>query len=124
MNANELMLGDWIATKSPMGVQNSLIQELYPKGIITETGGAFLFDEISAIPLTQEILEKNGFAQNYMYNVLKIDEDFEFWYYPHLGYLRYEYRGELLFKSMDGLNYVHQLQHALRFCGIEKEIIL
>ena len=70
----------------------------------------------------EEILEKNGFEKRHMYYVCTISDGFKLWYYPHLGNLRYEYKGKPIFKSMDGLNYVHQLQHALRLCGIEKEI--
>ena len=124
MKTKDLMLQDWVSAVTPFGSENHFVMEIYQKGITVENGNVFLFDEIEPIAITPEALEKNGFEKYEMYYILKIDEDFEIWYYPHLGSLRYEYRGELIFKSMDGLNYIHQLQHVLRLCGIDKEIEL
>lgn len=81
-------------------------------------------DDIVGIPITPEILERNGFKQNEMYFVCQLDENFKLWYYPHLGSLRYEYNGELVAKFPDAMNYVHQLQHALKMCNIDKKIVI
>jgi len=78
-------------------------------------------NSFNPIPLTPEVLEKNGFE-------FLIDT----WY------LQTEERKPIHIRFMDefiaisincniipmGLKYVHQLQHALRLCGIEKEIEL
>lgn len=89
-------------------------------------------DDIEPIELTEEILVKNGF---------KKQEDVNEWsYYKSkdgkgqymiLWSMDYNYLeigsyteefGE--FNRMGMMRYVHQLQHALRLCGIEKEIEL
>lgn len=85
-------------------------------------------ESIEPIPLTPEILEKNGFAET-------IWNGKDAWTYRneqnqnqylcidgrdggsmHFGYLGLDSKITLL--------YVHELQHALRLCGIEKEITL
>ena len=82
---------------------------------------------LSPIPLTPEILEKNGF---------KKDEKLEEMYYwnwgignncvsydKETGIVRiFHVFGYLVFVLP--LSYVHELQHALKLCGIEKEIEL
>lgn len=114
MKANELIIGDWIRCDG----------EPYR---IAEIGGMVccldyereLFaalEDIEPIPLTPEILEKNFptyeglvFEPSDMLDTIsaftfRIDEDF-----AHI--------------KID-LRYVHELQHTLRLCGIEKEIKL
>ena len=93
-------------------------------------------DEFQPIPLTPEILEKNGF-KNISDHTLKGSDTFR---------LRVEQRGfdyTITIKLRDyfrldsyddrvytlceidfGLNYVHELQRALKLCGIEKTIEL
>ena len=82
---------------------------------------------LKPIPLTPEILEKNGF---------KKDEKVEEMYYLNWGIgndcVSYDKEtgivrifhvfGHLVFVLP--LSYVHELQHALRLCGIKKEIML
>lgn len=88
-------------------------------------------DNIEPIPLTAEILEKNGFEKQGFDGWL-----LEFGTYAESGHIlwRTDY-GEphLLIESYSskhgdfrsfGICYVHELQHALKLCGIEKEIIL
>lgn len=72
--------------------------------------------------LSQQITAINGFRIGDKVRLL--DRDFELWYYPHLGSLRYEYNGELIAKFPDAMNYVQQLQHALKMCGIYKKIVI
>lgn len=73
--------------------------------------------KIEPIPLTPEILEKNGFVVESREN--------------HGNNLQYCILTDGLWIDISGDNffegtqdYVHQLQHTLRLCGIEKEIIL
>lgn len=82
--------------------------------------------EINSIPLTPEILEKNGFKKNGEYNEWNIGERDE---YPFIGVslnrqsMRVKHLGCDIF--IEGkVVYVHQLQHALRLAGVEKEIIV
>lgn len=88
--------------------------------------------DLSPIPITSEILEKNEFI-GMPYAVLKIDDD---------SWLEYYYHEHRLIKWWSGIDewenhskvkditfqchciYVHELQHALRMCGIKKEVNL
>ena len=77
---------------------------------------------IEPIPLTPEILEKNGLANDpygchfeedeYMELEISAEEEGIYW---TINYNEY---------AIMKLKYVHQLQHALRLCGINKEIVL
>ena len=85
------------------------------------------------IPLTPEILEKNGFTQcePQGYDLYIKDKEGAglyriFWqgesYNYYLEIAAYAYPlGEF---NKTNIKYVHQLQHALRLCGINKEISL
>lgn len=88
---------------------------------------------ISPIAITPEILLMNGFKRNEMY----LTTDFE-WAKDGVDIYITTFDGDIVvdmennFKEMIGANrlhhceikYVHQLQQAMRLCGIEKEIIL
>ena len=140
MKINELMIGDWvnysilnlnakvfsILGNHTIGIQfvdkNNKIEAIH--GLLEET--------IIPIPLTEEILVKNGFEKQ---------EDVNEWSYYKtkdgkgqymiLWSMDYNYLeigsytdefGE--FNRLGTMRYVHQLQQALRLCGIEKEIEL
>lgn len=129
MKVNELMIGDWV------------VSEIEGAGRITELGRDWCvaltygknnnavtgeLRQLQPIPLTPEILKKNGFGY--------VEGDEYSTYHPTHFYL-----GESQFcKSMDlhigtynkgifwvnirqnaiyGIRYVHELQHALRMCG-------
>ena len=124
MKATDLMIGDWVL----YGQRFAIIKELY-NGYVTilcsingqdeyieET-----YDNIEPIPLTPEILEKNEFFKSYdddgiHYKYTLISDGIGF----SLKYVRsvFQWLGPLDFK------YVHELQHALKLCGIKKEIEL
>lgn len=129
MKANELMIGDWVNYK---GKINRIA--LADFGI--DEAHMYWISEVEPIPLTKEILEKNGFVSNkhvypypyYEYinekDKLKIGFAFpqgnrtsykEPWVYIDSKYVFIEHLPCI---------YVHELQHALRLCGIEKEIEL
>ena len=106
MEINELMIGNWVIGCSG---------EPFKIGIIDPD---FLYwDEIKPIPLTTEILEKNGFikeSRDCFDNPLQ--------YCVLVDGLWIDISGENYFEGK--LEYVHQLQNALRICGIKKEIEL
>ena len=133
MDSKSLMIGDWV--QNPLGwkaqVQsiryvNTIKDEwewLVKIGINNETFQDNLsLNEIGAIPLTAEILEKNGFTRLGTDYILK-DRHFglsnpstpsnyldNYWLRVSIKVVRIEF--------------VHELQHALNLCGIEKDIEL
>ena len=134
MKANELMIGDWVWYNN----QPHQIRQLgifgenrdgddYPAVCVGKPNGVGLIlerNEIEPIPLTPEILEKNGWGKDTYFNESYDNEDIEclsLWvgedgkneWWWHAGC-----------ELVTPINYVHQLQNALRLCGIEKEIKL
>jgi hypothetical protein len=80
---------------------------------------------IEPIPLTQEILEKNGFVKNEGYDEWNIGT----WRTPYLLGVSLErpsitvkWNGSSIF--IDRAKYIHELQHALRLAKNAKEIEL
>lgn len=149
MKANELMVGDLVKpTRLDSAARIVKIDALTGMNIVEHKYGYSSAHtlECNPIPLTPEILEKNGF---YWGNTAT-EEDFcgaVGCGYPESGWCFDEGAGEIkiLFPNeTDGglirlddqcadrhleLVFVkpimvHELQHALRLCGIEKEVVL
>ena len=135
MKANELMIGDWVR---PLKKKFGGI----PGRIITIDGGTntcwidsdeysclVSCSDVERIPLTPEILEKNGFVQNprsksRRSHQICTDSVYISWWRGRLNILFKPFIGHSTnHVNVDG-KYVHELQHALRLCGIEKEIVL
>ena len=133
MRANELMIGDWIQIVEPckyagaIGRVKTLIDhkddenayfKVFLKNNTIHIGiEDICSDDIKPIPLTTEILEKNGFvkeSRESFGNTLQ--------YCILTDGLWIDISGENFFEGK--LEYVHQLQHVLRLCEIEKEIKL
>ncbi|MBR1525226.1 MAG: hypothetical protein IJ640_01015 [Prevotella sp.] len=128
MKASELMRGDWIATNRDY-MPLAQVEDIIGDSIITKAAEyeSEEIDEqdIKPIPLTPEILEKNGFKEDSEYNgcywrpdcsKFCFVKELEDWYFAIL------YKGGHI--CISECNYVHELQHALKLCGIEKEITL
>lgn len=145
MKAEEVMLGDWVfctypSIKKPVRVEEiRTIGDNELKVIISDDMLRLVFSEryIDPLPLTSEIMEKNGFTYcertggYYLYTTISYGNwDAE----VVLFNVNSEYRNNQLhigspddsdtFLHLMECNYVHQLQHALRLCGIEKEITI
>ena len=137
MKTNELMVGDWVlisvwdCNPFPSKVTsinyNSYQGKDFVDWIDTEYEEDIEMYAVQPIPLTPEILEKNGFLVGYKQGSIT---------YYHIGwdfYLDLD-GGEILLKirrdcdftffGIISCKYVHELQHALRLCGIDKEIVL
>lgn len=116
MKANELMIGDWVSCDG----KNYQIAEIGGMVCIEAEKELFAsFEDIEPIPLTPEILEKNGFV----YNDIPFVQSWEqFGLALYLGGDGYRINcGQNVAMIIDS---VHQLQHVLRLCGLEKEIVL
>ena len=85
------------------------------------------YEGVVGIPLTAEILEKNGFKKSDLYEVWKIiNPNYELRITPwRVGiiFLEEDWTNEKEY-SYPRPNCVHELQHAFRLCGIEKEIVV
>lgn len=75
--------------------------------------------ECKTIPLTKEILEKNGFVEKDFYSELIVG-DFRILCDLHNVCV---YHNEHVNLDIP-IEYLHELQHAMRICGIEKTIEL
>ena len=84
------------------------------------------------IPITAEILEKNGFVRGQrgsFYHYLRLDKNRTLYIHASTNGWRVEitYDAAGILRTthlMPDMNSVHQLQHALRLAGVEKEINL
>lgn len=116
------MIGDWVKFIQPDGQEfYAQVEALNDDGTFAESG-FFADNMVEPIPLTTEILKKNGFLQNNGHMVM----------YVHInefnGYtIRLDaddYGWHLTNSRFVDIDNVHDLQHLLRLCGVEKEVVL
>ena len=132
MKKEELMIGDWVFNTHNRKLEQ--VCEIRERMVMLDYNDLYDYDEIEPIPLNPEILMKNGFREDR----------------PGITY-RYRKFGETTIDVIDvffhsngkvtatinGMtndvycNYVHcycghvhELQHAMRLCRIDKEIEL
>ena len=125
MKTNELMIGDWV--KFPTSDLCHKVYAVQGKSVKFDNKYWHKADKLEPIPLTEEILEKNCFT--------RYRENEELW---DVGVFRLDLGlfavgidngcGTGMCIMPHGImtfycKYVHELQHALRLCGIEKDII-
>lgn len=124
MKASELMIGDWV-------ISNKRGKSEIVKVVSIDGGtnccwldvdcfsGLVDCEDIEPIPLTAEILEKNGF-------VFREDDDTiygEYYLHNQSTFAIKMFNGYLVGTCMGEdleFNYVHELQHVLRLCGLDK----
>lgn len=141
MEATELMIGDYLQVEpSGMAIRINAIREKMVGYHSCEGRTLFVLEEIvHPIPLTPEILKKNGFNvvdenelrveyawhDNNSYTSISVT----FYKTPICG-VNVLFRCERNFSGGCDkihnchIDFVHELQHALHLCGIEKEIEL
>lgn len=133
MKAEELMIGDWVFCTYPSIKKPFRVEEIRTVGdnelkIIISDEMRLVFQEryIEPISLTPEILEKNGFKKEGSWFIIEDD------YYDvsikeitdsiwRVKYCNTEFSA---FDSVLHIAFVHELQHALKLCGIDKEIVI
>lgn len=122
MKVEDLMIGDWVYIKDyPMTAQLMQVKkEHFVRSLV----------EFEPIPLTPEILEKNDilYEKQSFYYVIEDDKDLECTYYIQ-QVLQGDWTVGVDIGAYDcsvfaRIKYVHELQHALKLCGIDKEIIV
>lgn len=129
MKPEELMIGDWVIRKgvpeehlkvAVIDSNTNIVQlDLDGRGVVERVGG------IDPIELNDDILEKNEFY--YESNVGQVWNDGEYevivdFYNREIRVI--ENRKQILSLEYFDKIYAHNLQHALRLCGINKEIEL
>ena len=140
MKVNELQIGDYVNYRC----QVIKVTSLYDKGDSNEVGWSdkesvwVNADNVEPIPLITEILKKNGFeteddvhfsiqGQSDILELLLVEVPFDCYYFDivrtekTINKCNQRCYIDRYFASID---YVHQLQHALRLCGIDKTITL
>lgn len=148
MKREELIVGDWVMSRRYIGPSRVYATYLNPSDerfavtIINEseagsTTAGHSMDELTPIPITNEILEKNGFYrisamdaemdvydEDFVYkletNEVYVNVEIEY-DRADLRWLHIRVKGEVGEKL---IKFVHELQHALKFFGVEKEIEL
>ena len=119
-------------------VEEILSNGINPDWMGGEVNDYLVEDAIEPIPLTRKLLEKNGFEdgeyRNYCGFVWKLKaegfREIGLTISLKQGYLwgekiKQDFPNSVGDKfNIPNIQYVHQLQHALRLCGIEKEIEL
>lgn len=133
LSCRDLMVGDWVRIKITQ--HNTTVTNIDANSVYTEAAFPIRYDEIEPIPLTSEILEKNGFKpyipEGHLETVYACqdiskavaNELYALW--PHQDgsfYLLLRVDGKDVVR-MD-VHYIHKLQHALKLCEIKKTIEL
>ena len=132
MKANELMIGDLLKWKEQPGFNDEdrnmvlCVKNIFDDAI--KIDGRFELYHISLfepIPLTQEILEKNGFKREGGASYWREggrDACVIHWSKDKEQLIIGSPCDDCMVKM--NVRYVHELQHAFRLAGIEKEIVL
>jgi hypothetical protein len=142
MKKEDLMIGDWvnIQTERDDEPMYSQVEQLWECEIDADFQTDY--ENVHPIPLTPEILEKNGFTKydvghkvsgwsimddDNLYSAIPFtltDDDFD----TELGDYKWgpveDDREESFVREVGRIKYVHELQHILKLCKIEKEIVL
>lgn len=124
MNANELMIGDWyLASEQHSTMDGDYTLEFYPKRLTIDDlvfardndWYKIEWDEFTKpIPLTTEILEKNGWYHDGIFMERRANENIQLSWTDRCGAVLYKNSYE-----MCDCKYVHELQHALRLCRLD-----
>lgn len=131
LSADQLMVGDWIYNNDSETIEkvNCILYEVIHTNCFDDVS----LDDVSPIRITSEILEKNGFERRKE----KKDEyrEIEYFTWSDSNFCKIHFIngfGWFVYvknftegKEFRGFcNAVHELQHALKICEIEKEIKL
>lgn len=122
MKTDELSIGDWLQDNYCYA-HNVKIAAISKRSIREEKFEVWRpFKFLTPIQITPEILEKNGFTKSNVFVEWKYEEEGIYILWKPFPFLKIETENVQL--NLSGCEYVHELQHALRLCGIEKDIIV
>ena len=109
MKASDLMIGDKVMVKVLSQIPDTYV-------LHTWTANDYSRDiQVKPIPLTPEILEKNGWEHNGIFMDKRIDGNIYFSWSDKFGAELYQNNYYMCY-----CKYVHTLQHALRLCGFDE----
>ena len=123
MKAEELMIGDLVMT--PLG-DISRVTQIVKDGYgihvaVLNDKYNYYMEGLQGIPLTAEILEANGFTRSKAFVEWKYEDDDIYMLWKPFPWIKIQLEDHTV---MFPCEFVHELQHALRLCGIDKEIVL
>ncbi len=128
MKAKDLMLGDLVFSNNKQMRVYSISKKDDSITLLSEENGMMLVAwDVEPIPLSwSDVLEKIGFKSVWMVSGLALEFDG-----IYINYNEHNNNCLLICNRSNGerlcvyeVEYVHQLQHALSLCGIEREIKL
>ena len=123
MTAKELMIDDWVYNTHNR--QNEQVAEIGSGLVMLAYNDLYEYDEIEPIPLTAEILEQNGFYRErnigYVYEGGEYEVIVDLW---NNSYRILHNRDVMMNIQCFSNVFVHELQHALRHCDVDKEITI
>ena len=122
LTSKDLMIGDWV--KNDLGEIQQVAEIHNDEKIMLAYNDFYSADELEPIPLTPEILEKN-FEKKTSYGIYDDYFDLDIREYSDGLYIVTYHSCEFNIPDQTiHLSWVHELQHFMRHCGIEKEIEL
>jgi hypothetical protein len=128
MKIDELMIGDWLLYKSD-SLDNAfpiqVTREMFNKELVVWK------DRFEPITLTTEILEKNGFEREGVIvsryegidHRVTIHDDKEYMNSNNEWHVHIDSEDYCTIANCE-LTYVHELQHLLKLCKIDKEVVV
>ena len=150
MKAEDLTIGDWVDVYHELPDESGFYKPLQITGLHQNDGICFgdsiiefprndpeeFEEEIKPIPLTSEILEKNGFKRlqdTYLFNITTNQFGVNLWL--EIGPDSWIENNKIRVDSLKGdfnypmltvmsCKYVHEFQHLLKLYGIKKDIVL
>lgn len=137
MKTNELMIGDWVEcySKSQCQLIQTKTKEVLDGYIYDDKEDIYYFGNIKPIPLTEEIFERSGWLHNRKWNSENDGRTFAFnfseWKVSYedtnVRIIFWKNRSKYLRIVKPGadfieipVEFVHELQHALRLCSLSK----
>ena len=135
LKISDLSVGDWVRGEVYDKIYDMQVSGVTDRRIYGLHDGieySMLLTQIYPIPITAEILEKNGFARGERGNFchyLRLDKNRTLYIHASTNGWRVEiiYDAAGILRTthlMPDINSVHDLQHALRLAGVDKEINL
>ena len=140
MKATELMIGDWVEVTNSDYLKFVQVDGILGNSIFTKEAEyeseEIDINDLRTIPLTSEILEKNGFKRlqdTYLFNVTTNQFGVNLWL--EIGPDSWIENNKIRVDSLKGdfnypmltimsCKYVHEFQHLLKLFRIKKDIVL